>query len=206
MIDHLVYTVPQLEAALDDLETRLGVRPVMGGYHDTRGTKNALVKLDQGIYLEILAADDTNTAVAPPRWMGVDLLTGAKLTRWAMKPDDLPAAATLLCGHDPLMGEIVAGSRKVAGGGELRWRMTLPLAGPEVEVVPFLIDWSETEELPYDGLPEMGCGLVKLVVVHPNPEVIGPLLARLGAEVVVEEGAEVKLRAVLRCPNGTLEI
>jgi len=59
--DHIVYAVTNLEAAIDEFEKLSGLRPVFGGYHTTKGTKNALVNLGNECYLEILAIDEGNT-------------------------------------------------------------------------------------------------------------------------------------------------
>lgn len=45
LIDHLVYAVPDLRAAVADVEERLGVRARDGGRHTGPGTYNALLAL-----------------------------------------------------------------------------------------------------------------------------------------------------------------
>ena len=87
-IDHIVYAVPDLSAACDELEELLGVRPIFGGYHDSQGTKNALLNLGNQCYLELLAVDEANTKIEAPRWMGVDLIQHPRITRWAIKSDN----------------------------------------------------------------------------------------------------------------------
>jgi hypothetical protein len=205
-IDHLVYTTSNLEATINDLEAKLGVRPIFGGYHDTQGTKNALVNLDNGAYLEILAADDNNTAISPPRWMGVDVLTKTQMTRWALKSEDLLADSRILQQHDEKTGTLFAGSRQNAAGDWLRWEMILPLPTPEVELAPFFVDWRSSDVHPHDVLPDMGCSLVELYAIHPEPATILTLLDKLGGKLRVEKGPKVELRAKIKCPNGIVEL
>ena len=45
LIDHLVYAVPDLPAAVADLAERFGVEARAGGRHLGRGTHNALLAL-----------------------------------------------------------------------------------------------------------------------------------------------------------------
>jgi len=205
-IDHIVYTVPNLEAAIEDLAKKLGVNPIIGGRHDTQGTKNALVNLDNGTYLEILAADDENTAIPQPRWMGVDVLTGPKMTRWALKSDDLTADAATLKGVDPTLGEIKAGSRQRPDGSWLRWELIMPTATPEVDVLPFMVDWRSSDVHPHEVLPDMGCGIINLFALHPRPKEVKVTLAALGWDMPVLEAPEAGLRLVLRCPAGIVEL
>jgi hypothetical protein len=92
-VDHLVYAVPDLDAAVADLERRLGVRASPGGPHPGRGTRNALIALDADSYLEILAPDPAQPAPVGGRWFGVDPVTPARLAGWAVKGRDLARVA-----------------------------------------------------------------------------------------------------------------
>lgn len=203
-IDHIVYTVTNLEAAITDLEARLGVKPIIGGQHDTQGTKNALINLNDGAYLEILAADNANTNIPPPRWMGVDVLTRPRITRWALKSDDLTTDSKTLREHDPTLGQAKAGSRQRPDGSMLRWELILPTSVPEVDVRPFMVDWSESDIHPHDAMPNMGCSIVELHLRHPEPERIQSVLRELGVELAVREGEEPDIALVLRCPAGEI--
>jgi len=95
-IDHIVFAVPNLEAAMNEFEELTGIRPAFGGYHTTQGTKNAVVNLGNDCYLEILAADNDNTQIAPPRWMGIDLIESPQITRWSLKSKDLQSDSAVL--------------------------------------------------------------------------------------------------------------
>ena len=144
-IDHIVYAVPDLEEAIDDLENRLGIRPTFGGYHTTKGTKNALVNLGNACYLEILTTDEKNTSVKAPRWMGVDLAGPPQITRWSLKSNQLEEDSKILQDYRVEMGMIEGGQRKMTDGRLLTWDMILPLAAPRVELMPFMTDWQHSD-------------------------------------------------------------
>jgi len=205
-LDHIVYTVFDLDSAISDFEQKLGVRPIFGGYHKTFGTKNALINLDKGMYLELLAADDTNTVAKPPRWMGIDVLTENQITRWALKSEQLDTDSSILNAYNTKMGSISGGSRSTVKGSLLKWQLVLPLPTPEVEIIPFMVDWSQTETHPNDELPNMGCKLVELYGTHPDPDQFGETFEKLGLEFQIKKAEKIVLKAILKCPKGTIKI
>ena len=205
-IDHIVYTVFDLDSAITDFEKKLGVKPIFGGYHKTFGTKNALINLDNGIYLELLAADKTNTDVQPPRWMGVDLLTKNQITRWALKSNDLIKDSVTLKKYNPEMGSTRGGTRNTASASLLQWELIMPLASPEVEILPFMVDWSNSETHPHNELPNMNCKLVELYATHPDPDLFYETFQALGMDFRIAPSNEISLKLRLNCPKGIIEI
>mgnify|MGYP001812937740 CR=1 FL=1 len=205
-IDHIVYAVFDLDKSMDDFEELLGVRPIFGGYHKTFGTKNALINLDKGVYLELLAADNSNMDVQKPRWMGVDVLKEEQITRWALKSDKLENDSRELKKYNPKMGQIAKGSRNTATGSLLRWELTMPLSLLEVELVPFMLDWGQSEIHPHEALPKMGCELVQLYGTHPDPELYTGILSALGLSFRIEKASEIRLKMLLKSPKGNIEL
>lgn len=200
-IDHIVYSVPDLDIAIEQFEKATGVLPVFGGYHLTKGTKNALVNLGNQCYLEILAVDAQNTNIAPPRWMGIDLIQQPQVTRWCLKSTNLQRDSEQLQRINPLLGVINEGQRKTANGDQLAWEMILPLATPAVDVLPFMVDWKKSTVHPTDNLlPTVG--LERIQLFHPLPVDQNEVLKNLEVEIVVNKASTAAIKVHLATPKG----
>ncbi len=202
-IDHIVFGVPDLNFGIQYFEEKLGVTPVFGGYHKTQGTKNALLNLSDECYLEIIAIDPDNLEVNQDRWMGIDLLEGPKLIRWAIKSSNLRTDQAILRNYHSAMGEIEPGSRLTASGELLQWELIMPLSTPEVEVIPFVLDWSQSEMHPTEALESTPFKLNKIQLTHPKPEMVSTVLEDLHAEAEVIQGNKMAIHAVLQGPAGS---
>ena len=200
-IDHIVYCVPDLETAIDHFENLLGILPSIGGAHPTRGTKNALLNLGNQCYLEILAIDEKNVSFSGKRWMGIDLLRGSKITRWSLKSEDLKKDSEILKRYSSDLSQISGGSRMTGNGNLLSWEMIVPAPSPEVELMPFLTDWSNWKAHPTDSLLE-GCYLEKVILYHPRPHDVEPYLSELGVDIVICQDLEIRIEVVIKSPTG----
>lgn len=138
--------------------------------------------------------------------MGVDQLHKNKITRWAVTSDFLEKDSPILKVHNSEMGKIQAGSRNAADGSLLQWQLCLPLPAPEVELVPFILDWSSTEKHPSELLPNMNCSLVKLYGTHPNPEKYTTILKELDCDFHIKKADTIQIKLLINCPNGMIEI
>lgn len=204
-IDHIVYAVPNLEEAMNQFEQQSGVRPVFGGFHTTEGTKNAIVNLSNVCYLEFLTADEENHQVQPPRWMGVDLITDPKITRWSLKSSDLKNDSEVLRNYNPSMGVVKGGQRRMTNRKLLTWEMAMPLAKPEVEIVPFLTDWQRSDTHPSEQLPEQ-CRLLRIIATHPDPEALYPVLNYFYPKLNIARADQVSLSIEIKTPNGIVHL
>ena len=178
--------------------------PTFGGYHKTLGTKNALVNLGDECYFEILAIDD-NSPINPPRWMGIDLITKPTITRWALKSENLEEDSLILKNYNPKLADIKSGQRTLTSGDVLKWKLTMPLSEPAVEVAPFLLDWSASSAHPTQNLP-VHCQLEEIKFSHPSPDSILPVFEYFGFENFLKKGEEEKIVIKLKTPNGIVEI
>lgn len=203
-LDHIVYAVSNLEQAMDDIEKRFGIRPTYGGKHENEGTHNALLHLGDDCYFEILAVDPDNDQIKQSRWMGIDLIEKPTLTRWAVRATDMDRPMDILKKIMPSLTHTTTGMRKREDDSILKWKLSLPLSGPLVEIVPFFIDWQDSEH-PSKKLPS-ACKLVSLKAIHPDPALITSVLQKLALDIEVEKGPEIALVATINTPNGVQTI
>lgn len=205
-IDHIVYCVPNLEEAILWFENQTGIRPKIGGRHLEQGTKNALVHLGDKCYFEILATDNKNTKISENRWMGIDLITQPKITRWCLNSVDLIKDKSIVQEYNPKMGMIHTGKRETNLGDLLSWQMILPLSNPEVEVIPFMIDWSGSECHPTDTLPK-GCNLIDVeLYLDANDSDQKKCLNSLIGNIGLHTGKKTKISVTISGPKGILKI
>lgn len=205
MIDHLVYATPDVDAAAEWLAAALGVRPTPGGRHPGLGTRNALLGLGSGAYLELIGVDDEpGAAVDGPRPFGLDRIRSPRLAAWAARVDGIDACVSRArrFGYDP--GPVQAMSRRRPDGTELHWRLTSPGPHP-VEVLPFLIEWAPDAPHP-STTSAAGCRLMGFTGAHPAPDALAPMLHALGVELSVETAPAAALRAVIEGPGGTVSL
>lgn len=190
-IDHLVYAGPDLNEALDMATVTLGVDAVPGGQHLELGTRNYLVNLDNGAYLEIIGPDPDQPEPAQPRPFGIDDLGDPRLVAWAARTDDIDASVTEARSRDVGLGDPIAMQRETTDGRLLSWRLTPPSAG----VIPFLIDWGDTSH-PTSSLP-VAARLVGLRLETKERDEVKTAMKILGLDVDVRWGFEERLAATI---------
>lgn len=203
-IDHLVYLAPDVDAAVDDIERRLGVRPAPGGRHARWGTRNALIALGSRSYFEILGPDPERSDRRRRPGFGLDGMSGPRLALWAIATDDLEARSEAAGRRGVRQGEVSGGSRERPDGSTISWRLTDPETVLGDGLVPFLIDWGDSEH-PATDAPS-GCILLGLRGEHPDPERIRRMLEAVGAPIPVARGDTPRLIATIRSPLGEVEL
>lgn len=204
-IDHLVYGVPDLEEGIAYFKKVLGVEAHMGGRHLNHGTHNALINLGAECYLEIIAIDYNNKDVQAPRWMGLDLLLKPKLVRWSLKSEQLAQDCAILQTFNPALCTTTKGERKTTTGDLLAWQMTKPLASPEVEIIPFLLDWPAHSVHPTKNLA-LQAELLSIDFGHPNAVELQTCFEHLGIKATISASSEVTIQAQIRGALGAVTI
>ena len=203
-VDHLVYATPDLQHGIDRIEKLLGVRASPGGQHPGRGTRNALLSLGTGSYLEIIGPDPDQPAPAQPRPFGIDDLGEPRLVTWAAKAKGFEPLARNAERAGVRLGEVISGSRQRTDGVLLSWRYTDPRTVVAEGVIPFFIDWGTTPHPAATAAP--GASLVALRAEHPDAQRVQRALSLLGIDMVVQRGPRATLIAVVTGPRGRVEL
>ncbi|MCX4765752.1 VOC family protein [Streptomyces sp. NBC_01275] len=198
-LDHIVLATPDLAATVAEFTRRTGVAPAPGGVHIGLGTRNHLVGLGDGAYLEILGPDPEQPAPRGPRPFGVDGLDSARTITWAISPPDIDraVAAARARGYDT--GDVREMSRRRPDGALLRWRLTDGGVPHPSGLVPFLIDWGVTPHPSSSDLPVTR--LLELTATAPEPDEIRPLLTVLGTDLTLTAGSAA-FSFTVDTPNG----
>jgi hypothetical protein len=172
------------------------------------GTHNALVRLSEGTFLEIIAIDPEGVKPARPRWFELDnialqaeLAERPRLIHWVARTSGIERAAAACA--IPL-GRVHAMAR-----GTYRWRITIPDDGslPGKGIVPTLIEWDVAQH-PAESLPKSNVSIAGLAAAHPDPAGIRAALASLGVDGVlpVTYDRDARLAAMLRTPRGIVTL
>lgn len=202
-VDHLLLGVPDLEAGMKWFEEKTGVRPIAGGSHPGRGTRNALVSLGGRHYLEIIAPDPAQAGVVNELAASLKKLTAPRLVTWAAASTDLEATLSRFDAEKVVHSPALPGSRKRLDGRELSWR-TVGVESEMGELIPFFIDWGATAHPSADA--PAGVRLVALTFHHPKPEALTAELSRLGIAAEVTKADQPGFSARLETPRGPLTL
>jgi len=201
-LDHLILTINDLDRGVADFERLTGVRPVFGGVHPGRGTRNALVSLGDGPYLEILAPDPAQPNPSSPM-LGLRDVPSLTPSAWALATTDLGEVRKRAEAASMSLTDIVGGSRALPDGSRLEWA-TLGVTEPAHEWMPFFIQWRNPALQPSHTSPQ-GCRLASLTLQHPDPAPLRRVFDAVGYAFQVLEGTPARMAIALDCPNGRVE-
>ena len=175
-IDHLVFTAPSLEIGVNHIEAVLGVRPLPGGAHSRMGTHNALLRLGERIYLEVIAINPNMAKPNRPRWFELDRNdVTLRLAGWIASTTDIRTAHAL---RPEIFGPIEPMSR-----GDIHWLISIPADGslPLGGIAPTLLEW-QVDYHPASRLQDQGCSLIGLEGFHENADEVSALLADINLQ------------------------
>ena len=198
-IDHIVLAVPELQSGITYLEKLTGAPCSPGGKHPDFGTHNALLKIGKDQYLEVIAADPDNPK-EEKLWMGLSHIKEPRITRLAIKSNDMLSDSLWLKKMATELGTIKAGRRQRPNGSWLSWKLTLPQPDPVIETIPFLINWGKSEH-PANGL-KGSCSLSNIALFTPQVNPLQRLIDQLNIQLNVLPADENKIQITLKTPQG----
>ncbi len=204
MIDHLVYATNDVDTTVHDLARRLGVEATAGGRHLGYGTRNALLSLGDGRYLEIIGPDAGQPPPLRGYWYGIDNLRRPRLSTWTARLEHIERVAARAHAAGYQAGDVHQVFRETPDGERLSWRLTLPTGAGE-GLVPNLIEWDAGCPHPSETSP-VGVELIELRGYHPDPESVYPMLRALGVELEIGFAENARLVATLETPYGPVEL
>jgi Glyoxalase-like domain len=138
-LDHLSYAAEPdgLAGTTTRLSKLLGERFVDGGIHPRFGTRNAVLPLAAGTYLEVVEVLDHPASDKAPFGQAVRArsLAGGGWLGWVVAVDDIGAIAARLDRPS------VTGGRHRPDGVQLRWRQVGVTSLQSDPQLPFFIQW-----------------------------------------------------------------
>lgn len=197
-IDHLLWAVPDLRAGIDYFEELTGVRPVEGGSHPGKGTRNALLSFGGGQYIELLGPDPEQDLATVSGGFVQDITArpGPGLLTFAMHCTDMTAlAAAAAKAGLPFQGPFDS-SRAQPDGTKIHWTLSHTTGSAFGLYLPFYIDWLDTKH-PSVTVPG-GLELLDFEVVHPQATELAALYETLGVGVRVRRGDRPGMRALIQ--------
>jgi hypothetical protein len=167
-LDHLSYVAGSegLAACVQRLGSRLGAAFSDGGIHPSFGTRNFVLPLDHGCYLEVVATLDHPAADTAPfgRAVRSRAETGGGWLAWAIRVDDITVIERRL-GRPSAQGH-----RRRPDGFDLRWRQIGINDVSEDPQVPFFTQW-ESDEVHHPAYGGSSIALTGLEIAGDEPTV-----------------------------------
>jgi hypothetical protein len=202
-IDHVIVGASNLEAAVRELEKLTGVRAAIGGNHPGKGTRNALLSLGDGTYLELYAPNPTEN-VRSADVAELESLTRLTPLGWAVGTTDVDGLRSYFASQGMPLSLPEPGSRVRPDGSVLEWA-TFGFEQLDHSLAPFFIHWKRPELHPSRTSPS-GCRLLSLRLRDPAPTELQRAVRILELSGPVERAFGKQMELQLSCPRGQISL
>jgi hypothetical protein len=201
VFDHILLGAPNLDDGIRWVEERTGVRAKFGGSHPGAGTRNALLSLGAGHYLEIIAPDPAQTGNRDARELGQ--LSSPRTIDWAIHTEDIVAAKSMLEAAGIKTVGPQPGSRQRQDGKLLRWR-TLGIE-ESTPLVPFFIQWEADSPHPSSDSPRLGT-TKSLRFETPAPDELRRILHAAKIQADIRKSGSARIVLAVQTSKGEVEM
>jgi Glyoxalase-like domain len=168
ILDHLSYAAgPEgLASCVQRIGARLGAAFSDGGLHPSFGTRNFVLPLANGCYLEIVGTLDHPAADRAPfgRAVTARSLAGGGWLAWAVRVDDISTF------EHRLSRPSARGHRRRPDGFDLLWRQIGINDVTEDPQLPFFVEW-DSDEQHHPSTPGSSISLRRLEIAGDEPTV-----------------------------------
>lgn len=185
-LDHISYacTTGEIADVIQRIGSDLGATFVDGGRHPSFGTRNFILPLADGCYIEVVSALDHPAAEKAPfgRAVAQAAADGGGWFSWVLAVDDISPVETRL-------GRAAArGHRIRPDGQDLCWRQIGIIDVMNEPWLPFFVEWSS----PAAQHPSVGGGpvAVRRIELCGEPESVTSWLGTTAAEAIDEIGID----------------
>lgn len=199
--DHILLGAADLDVGIRWVEERTGVVAKFGGSHPVGGTRNALLSLGTGHYLEIIAPDPAQANVSDVR----DLreLPSPRIIQWAIHTDNIAAVKNMVESAGIKTVGPKPGSRQRPDGKLLRWQ-TLGMEHT-TPLIPFFIQWDRGSPHPSSDSPRLGT-TKSLHFETPQPNELHRVLHAATIQADIRKSSASRIVLVVQTPRGEVEM
>lgn len=210
-LDHVSYAAERdgLHATAGRLGEALGVTPVDGGYHPRFGTRNVVLPVADGRYVEVVEALEHPAAEKEPFGQVVRARSrdGGGWVGWVVAVDDIAPV------EQRLGRPSVPGNRHRPDGVELRWRQ-IGVRGLQADPqLPFVVCW-QSEPGHHPGVGAAGDVRIDALAIAGNPDRVRDWLGLPGDytpeavrfDFVAPRGTPGLLSVTFATPGGPVEV
>jgi len=198
-LDHILWAAPDLCAGEKIIEDLTGVAPTRGGSHPGFGTRNSLIGLGSGLYLEVISPDPAQD-LAGNRGGRIAALPRAGIVTFAVASNDIGAFRAAAQREGLTLQDPVRMHRALPDGRRLDWTVLSLEDSRFGEAIPFVIDWGVSSHPTASLSP--GCRLRSFTVLHPLADALARLYAAIDIPVGVKRAAYPGFLAELDTPRG----
>ena len=210
-LDHIVFAAGPggLAGTTERLSALLGEEFVTGGIHPRFGTRNSILPLAGGMYLEVVEVLDHPASDKAPFGQAVRARSelGGGWLGWVVAVDDIAP-------HEQRLGrDSVNGNRHRPDGVELRWRQ-LGVKGLQADPqLPFFIQW-ETDPANHPSTGATGQVSLGCLEIAGDPARVSEWLGQsvdepleaVKVEWVAPNGTPGIVAAQFQTPNGLVRL